>query len=332
MPQMVLTGGQGGTTRRGLRDAFANAYDSVVEQTKADLAPVMALDLPSDTDQEFYAYFKDAPFPRFHPAGENMAKAGFASVQFSVINYDYSLEVEWRRNDEGDDQLRMLRPRAAQTGLNFVYRFTDAFFDVLLSTTSFLPATLTAPDGSAIFATTDGGGANRFGATNGNLLTGNGVASAATIRTDIFAAMAQFRLMQNTKGKPLFPPAILNQGFIVYAGAANEEILNEAFFQNPTSNIAPAAGAVAAQNIFAAAGKRVELQLHQQITDNDMYVFLRGTPYKPIFHQTREPLSEAYHDEITSAEHARAKLRSLMYTTRDGYGLWLPYGVVKINN
>jgi len=332
MPQMVLTGGQSGTTRRGLRDTFANAYESMVASTKEDLAPVMALELPSDTDQEFYAYFKDAPFPAFHPAGENMAKAGFSAVQFSVLNHDYSREIEWLRNNESDDQLRMLRPRAQEAGANFAYRYTDAFFDILLSTTAFLPATLTAPDGAAIFATTDGAGNARFGATSGNLLTGTGVASPTTIRTDTFNAMEQYRLMKNTQGKRLFPPAVLNQGFIVYAGAALEQVFTEAFLQNPTTNVATAAGAVAAENVFAAAGKKVELRFCQEITDNDYFVFLRGTPFKPIFHQAREPLTESYHDETTSAEHARSKSRSLMYTTRDGYGLWLPYGVIKVNN
>ncbi len=333
MPKMVITKGQSGVLRRGLRDAFANAYDSQAAVTKEELAPVMASDLPSDTDREFYAYFKHAPYPRYWPRGSEVEKAGFEAVQFSVLNFDYGLEVEWHKNDEADDQIGMIRNRASEVGTNFAYNETMAFWDMMLGTAAFLPATIgNAPDGSAVFAVLDGASNARFGATSGNLLTGTGVASSATIRTDVFASMAQFRLFQNTEGKPLFAPSLLDQGFIVYAGAANEEIFSEAFYQNPTTNIAPAAGAVAAENIFISAGKKVELRFTQHITTDDHFIFLRGAPHKPFFSQLRDPLTEQPFDEGTSKESARTLLRSMIWHERKGYGLFLPYGVIKTDN
>jgi len=333
MPKMVITKGQSGVLRRGLRDAFANAYDSQAAITKEELAPVMASDLPSDTDREFYAYFKHAPYPRYWPRGQEVEKAGFEAVQFSVLNFDYGIEIEWHRNDENDDQIGMIRNRASDAGTNFAYNETLAFWDMMLGTANFLPATIgNAPDGAAVFATTDGAAAARFGATGGNLLTGTGVASSAAIRTDVFAAMAQFRLFQNTEGYPLFPTSMIDQGFIVYAGAANEEIFSEAFYQNPSTNIAAAAGAVAAQNIFVSAGKKVELRFTQHITDNDHYIFMRGCPHKPFFSQLRDPLTEEPFDEGNSKDSARTLLRSQIYHERKGYGLFLPYGVIKTNN
>ncbi len=332
MPKTVLTGGQSGTLRRGLRDAFANAYDSVADQTAEELAPVMDLGLPSDTDREFYAYYKHAPYPRYWPRGQEVRKAGFSAVQFSVINYDYGTEVEWHRNDEADDQIGKLRDRAADAGVNFAYCDTLAFFDMLLGTTNFLPGTVTAPDGAAVFATTAGGAA-RFGATNGNLLSGNGVASSTVIKQDAFAAMEQFRLFQNTEGNPLFQQAVLDGGFVIYAGAANEELFSEAFFQNPTiHSVVGSTSNAGVENIFAAAGKKVELRFTQHITDNDWFVFLRNVPHKPFFEQTRDPVSEQPFDEGNSKESARTLLRSMIWHKRSGYGSFLPYGVIKINN
>ena len=332
MAKTVLTLGQSGTLRRGLRDAFANAYESVAEQTKQELEPVMDLNLPSDTDREFYAYYQHAPYPLYWPRGSEAEKQGFTAVQFEVLNYDYGLEIEWHKNDEADDQINMIRSRASEVGTNFAYNDTMAFFDMLLGTANFLPATIgNAPDGAATFATTAGGAA-RFGATFGNLLTGTGVASSAAIRTDTFNAFEQFSLFQNTEAKPLFQPAIIDSGYIIYYGAGNEAIFTEAFLQSPSTNVAPAAGAVAAQNIFQAAGKQIELRATQHITDNDYFIFLRGAPHKPFFKQQRQPVEEQVFDEANSKESARTLLRSMIWHERAGYGTFLPYGVIKINN
>ena len=336
MAKTVLTGGQSGTLRRGLRDAFANAYESVAEQTKQELEPVMDLNLPSDTDREFYAYYKHAPYPLYWPRGSEAEKQGFSAVQFSVLNYDYGLEIEWHKNDEADDQINMIRSRASEVGTNFAYNDTMAFFDMLLGTANFLPATIgNAPDGAAVFATTAGGAA-RFGATNGNLLTGTGVATAAAIRTDTFNAFEQFSLFQNNEGKPLFPPSVIDSGYIIYYGAGNEAIFTEAFLQQPTAQTYGTAGvdlaAAGVQNIFQAAGKQIELRATQHITDNDFFIFLRGAPHKPFFKQARQPVEEQVFDEANSKESARTLLRSMIWHERAGYGAFLPYGVIKVNN
>ena len=333
MPKTILTGGQAGTLRRGLRDSFANAYESVAEQTKQALEPVMALDLPSDTDREFYAYYRHAPYPMYWPRGSEAPKDGFDAVQFNVINYDYGIEIEWHKNDEADDQINTLRNRASDAGTNFAYSDTRAFFDMLTGTATFLPAAIgNAPDGAAVFATTAGGAA-RFGATSGNLLTGTGVATAAAIRTDIFNAFEQFNLFQNNQGFPLFPQPVMDQGFIVYYAASLEQIYTEAFLQNPTATAAVTATSNAGvQNIFQAAGKNIELRPTQHITDNDSFIFLRGTPHKPFFKQARQPMEEQVFDEANSKESARALLRSLIYHERAGYGVFLPYGVIRVNN
>jgi len=335
MPQMVLTGGQSGTKRRGLRDAFANAYDSMAAEIAEELAPLANLDLPSDTDQEFYAYYKSAPHPAFWPEGENVRKAGFDAVQFSVYNKDWGLEVEWRKNDEADDQIGKLRPRIADAGKNFALLQHRVFFQLLTgaTSTSLLPyATPTAPDGAVLFATTAGGAA-RFGATNGNLLTGTGVAASTTIRADVFGALEQFRLFQDSQGQQLWPDRILDQGVIILYGAALEEMFTEAFLQNPTiHSINTATSNAGVQNIFQAAGKAIELRPTQYITDNDYFIFLRGAPYKPIFSQLRQPLMEEPFDEGNSVEHARSLQRSMIWHKREGWGLFLPYAAIKINN
>jgi hypothetical protein len=336
---MVLTGGQSGTLRRGLRDAFDNAYETEAERTKELLEPVMALGLPSDTDQEFYSYFKDAPFPRYWPRGQEVIKAGFEAVQFSLINRDFGIEIEWHGNDEDDNQnTTAIRTRAADSGRNFAFNPTDAFFDLLLGTTTFLPATGNAPDGAAVFATTDGAGNARFGATNGNLLTSTGnnsFSSSIVLRADLWRAIEQFHLFQNTQSKPLFPKQVHDQGYILYYGAANQDVFAEAFLANPAAVTYGTAGtdlaATSPENSLAAAGISIEGRAVQQITDNDAFLFLKGSPFKPFFQQLRQPPTEQPFDEGNSKSSARSKLRSMIWHERAAYAPFLPYGVIKLN-
>lgn len=335
MPQNVLTGGQSGTLRRGLRDAFDNAYESAAAQTAEELTPVMALDLPSDTDREFYSYFKHAPYPRYWARGQNVVKAGFEAVQFNVINYDYGLEVEWHKNDENDNQNTTgIRKRAADTGTNFAYNRTDAFFDMLLGTTNFLPAAIgNAPDGAALFATTDGAGNARFGATNGNLLTSTGnnsFSSASVLRGDIWRGIEQMVLFQNTEGKPLWPRAQLTD-FVLYFGVGNWDVFAEAFLTNFTPFTTVTNGNIPIDNSLKAAGMRIEGRAVPQITDNDAFLFWRNAPQKALFHQMRQAPEEQPFDESNSKESARNLLRSMVWHERAGYGLFLPYSVVKLN-
>ena len=334
MPKMVLTGGQSGTLRSGLNDAFANAYGSQAPLVAEQLAPVMDLNVPTGGDREVFAYYKHAPYPRYWPRGQEVEKAGFEAVQFEVLNYDYGLEVEWHSDDEADDRIGMLRNRAANTGQNFAWNDSAAFFDLLLGTTAFLPGTVAAPDGATIYATTAGGAA-RFGATGGNLITSTGnnsFSSAAVLRADFWTAVERFRLFQNTESRRLFPDSVLNSGFVMYFGAGNEDVASEAFMQNPTAaGILTSTSNAGVQNIFMAAGKSIELRPVQEITDNDAFIFLKGVDYKPFFKQVRQPVSEQQFDQANSKESARTLLNSMIWHERAGYGVFLPYGTIKLN-
>lgn len=334
MPKTVITLGQSGTLRRGLRDAFANAYDTMVEQTRQELAPVMDI-FPSDTNQEFYAYYKSAPHPRYWPRGSEVEKSGFEAVQFSVLNYDWGIEVEWHQNDELDDQLGKIRPRAADAGKNFVYAETRAFFDMLQGTTNFLPGTLTAPDGAALYATVDGASAARFGATDGNLLTSTGsncFSSTSVLRGDVWRAIEQFHLFQDTQGYPLWPKAVLDQGFHLFYAADNQDIAAEAFLSSWHTYSTVQAGNIPVPNILVEAGHQFTLHPTQHITTDDLYVFLAGAPFKPMFKQVRTPPQEQVFDEGNSKESARTLLRSMIFHEYAGYGLFLPYQTIKLNS
>jgi hypothetical protein len=255
------------------------------------------------------------------------------SRQFRVQNFDYGRRIQWHENDRQDDQTKTLYDQARTLGEHFASLPERIFFQMLQNQTDFdlLPAIPLAPDGAALYATT-AGGADRFGVTNGNIVTGTGVASAAAIRADFFSAISRMKQFRDTENQPLWSDFHFDRGFSVIAGAQNWQVLAEAFRQSLTSSIAPGAGAAGVTNIILESGLRIDLWLTQRITDNKIYVFMRQTPKKAMFEQVRSPLREAYATMDTSDQVRDSKLEYIQWDCRHGYSIALPYQTVLINN
>ena len=319
------------TLTAGIRADFADAYKSAYEASKSRLGSVMDLGLPSDKLTELFAYFESAPYPRLWKRGDAISADEFGSVQFNVTNRDWGIRIGWHENDREDDQTRSLMDRAREAGRNFGTLPERVFFQILLNAADndLLPAVPLSPDGAAMFSTTDGGGAARFGIANGNLLTGTGVASSAAIRTDFFSAIEQLRGFQDTQGQPLWPDNILDGGFSVIYGVHNEGEFREAFQQGRTLD-----GGAAVTNIIMESGLNVDLWSTQRIPsgNDDWYVFAKKAPYKATFQLVRRPLRESFGNMDNSDEARQTKIEHVQWDSREGYGLMLPYSCLQLNN
>tara|TARA_Y100000310_G_scaffold334113_1_gene413079 strand:- start:5374 stop:6384 length:1011 start_codon:yes stop_codon:yes gene_type:complete len=326
------------TLTAGIRADFADAYRQSYEGVAARLSSVMDLGIPSDKLTEIYAYFQSAPYPRLWTRGQGIPADAFGSVQFSVTNRDWAIRIEWHENDREDDLTRSLMERAREAGRNFATLPERIFFQLLLndsSNTELLPAIPNAPDGAAMYATTDSGGSARFGITNGNLLTGTGIASSAAVRNDFFGAVEQMRGFQDTEGQPLWSDSILDRGFSVVFGVHNWQVFAEAFQQGRTLAAATTAQSNAAvTNIIMESGLNIDLWPTQRIpsSDDDFFVFSKGAPHKPVFQQMRRALRESYGNMDNSDSARETKIEHVQWDSREGYGLMLPYQTVKINN
>jgi hypothetical protein len=324
------------TLTAGIRADFADAYRQSYEAVAARLSSVMDLGIPSDKLTELYAYFQSAPYPRIWTRGQGIPADAFGSVQFSCTNRDFGIRIEWHENDREDDLTRSLMERAREAGRNFATLPERIFFQVLLNSTDndLLPAIPTAPDGAAMYATTAGGSA-RFGITNGNLLTGTGVASSAAIRNDFFGAVEQMRGFQDTESQPLWSDNVLDKGFTVIFGVHNWQVFAEAFQQGRTLAAATSAQSNAAvTNIIMESGLKIDLWPTQRIpsSDDDFYVFSKGAPHKAVFQQLRRALRESYGNMDNSDSARETKIEHVQWDSREGYGVMLPYQTVKINN
>jgi hypothetical protein len=337
MPGQIVI--SGATLTAGLRADFAETYKAKYKQVAARLGRIMQLGVPSDKLVELFAYYMSAPHPARWPRGENRRSKPFGSVQFSVQNFDWSSQVEWHENDRNDDQTKSLYTQAQDAGSNFAHLHERIFFQMLLAAADadLLPAIPTAPDGAALFATTAGGVA-RFGATNGNLLPGNGVGTGEVVRTDFWTTVQQFKLFQDTEGQPLWDDATLDGGYTVIYNAANEKIFREAFLQGrtiaPVKNVGGSenVGGAAVTNVILESGLEIILWGTQRITDNDWFVFLNNSPKKATFQLERQALRSIARTMENSDIARESKIESVMWDARYGYGVGLPYQTIKVNN
>lgn len=317
----------------GLRTEFWDTYASIKNRVAdSRLAQVMDLSVNATNREHDFAYFESAPHFTLWRRGDEIQSKGMGSVSFNVPVYEWGRRIPWLKWDRDDDQTGSLMDVARQAGASAAMLPERFFFDLIQNTTSLLPAVPTAPDGVAMFSTTNGAGAARFGVTNGNLLAGGGV-TAAQILTDFYDAIVQFMSFQDTEGQPLLGDSIMTQPFVLIHPLGLTEAMETAFLQKQQLGDATAGGAKS--NIVADTAKRVTLWPSPRLTDaNDWYLFLGDPPKKATFFLDREGVQEETAlMEDNNSDHVRSTAEeSIQWWSRSGAGIALPYGAIKTTN
>lgn len=317
---------------RGLRTTFLDTYEERVDSQDPRLATVMDLGNPSDKVSELYAYWETAPYPERWDRGESMPADTFDSVNYEVENLDWAKKIPFHENDLEDDQTGGLLNRAQTLATHYASLPTRVAFQILTAATDdkLLEAIPNAPDGASLYAN-QAGGVDRFGVSNGNLLSGSGVSAGSDIRTDLFSMISQWKLMQDTEGQPLFDDEVIDQGILIIYGAGNEEVFTEAFSQRVVHSVQSSTGA-GVTNIFLDTGRQLTLWSTQRITDNDWFGFLEGSNIRPLLEQLRRPVRDNLDDFNNSYKARDTKIWEYRTDSRVGFGINLPYSTIKINN
>lgn len=317
----------------GLRADFISAYDAAYQGMYAELSKIADLEKPSDKRTEIYAYFNASPHPKFWPSGAPIPEDTYDSVQFSCTNLKWGLRVNWKTEDQEDDQIGGLFQRVRDTGTHFGLLDERVIFQMLLGTTDsdLLPFIPNAPDGVGLFSAVDGAGNARFGATGGNIVAGAGIGSPQDVKTSIYRALVRMGLFQDGRGQPMWGSALMKSEIVLVYAMANDEVVRTAvetsLMAQAIQNIAATenVGGAAIENILKKGGFRFILTPTQRITDNYIRVFATAAPHKPFFVQKRTGLEETIatrenSDQVRTTDNAYAQWR-----TRKGYGLFLPY-------
>ena len=324
----------------GLRTEFTDTY-SQIQNRQADgrLAQVMDLGIGATNRVHEFAYFEAAPHMEQWVRGTTIPTDAFDSVQFSVPVYTWARRVPWHAEDRDDDQTSSLYDVARMAGASAALLPERFFFDLISGGTATLPAVPTAPDGAAFFATTDGGGGARFGVTDGNLLTGSGIASVSAIRTDYYNAIEQWKQYQDGKGQPLLDDATIDSGLIIIHAAADTEAMEEAFMQRRQGVLGPdnttdAVTSVQVSNLVQDASRNVTLWGTQRLATGDWYAFLKNPPKKATFLLDRQGVQEesSLRGENNGDHTRNTGEEYVQWHRRAGAGIALPFGAIKINN
>lgn len=321
---------------RDLRSEFLKTYQGSTSSNPA-LDACMRRGISSTKRTEYYGYHESTPNFERWDRGEDMPEDEILSRSFSVTNYRFAKAIGWFEDDLDDIQLSGFRERARAVAMKAAKLDERVFFQILTAAANaqLLQAIPNAPDGAALYAAT-AGGADRFGVSGGNLITGSGVATAAAVRTDFWSAINRMGLFQDTEGEPLLEDE-LDGEIVVLAGRSNAEVFTEAFKQERTLSIVQEGGAnvggAAVTNSIREGNLNVRLWFSQRISDNDWSVFVNSPSVpKPIFSQTRREVRVIEENRTNSRVARRQGRQAILADGRFGFGVALPYGTVKVNN
>ncbi len=310
------------------RSEFARMYRINYDGAYNRLSDWCKMDVPSNARVEFYGYFESAGDPERWDAGDAVPEEGLDSRTWSITNYKWGKRIRWPREDRADDRTQSMMEAAQGAGMKWARLPERLAYQILLGSSNgkLLPSIPSATDGGSFFATTVGG-SNRFGAVDGNLITGTGVATPAAIRTDFYTAVEQFKAFQDTKGELLWDDSYEDAGYLLLHGAHLKHEFAQAFVQRMSLD---SGGTAPSSNVILDAGMNVKRVATARITTNNWYLVLLGAPQKPLIQQTREGIEEKIAVSDNSDSVRDFDIEYIQWRSRGSMGLGLPYQIIEI--
>jgi hypothetical protein len=313
----------------GLRAEFADTYQQVMNRQSDSRLSLVMDTITADNRVHEFGYFEAAPHLERWVRGESIPTDAFDSTSFTVSVYDWARRVTWHKHDRADERTQTLFDMARQAGSSAALLQERFFFDLLSSSTDTLPAVPNAPDGLAFFSTS-----TRFGASGGNVITGDGVTTTTQIQTNYYEAMVRFAAFQDGKGQPLFPADIIGSDVLIIHAAADTQIMETAFQQLRQGVVMGTDAGTTPSNVIRDSSRNVQLWSSPRLSTGDWYVFLTNAPKKPTFMLDREGVQE-FSSLATdnNGDHTRTTGEEyIQWERRAGAGIALPFGAIKINN
>lgn len=316
---------------------FDDAYERSQVKVEAMVGKIMG-EWPSDRPTERYTYLEDVGNAGIWRRGEARESKAFRAVSWTTDTHDWQNKVEWHRNDDQDHQGRTkISGRAQKAADLHAIKKVRVLTQMIEGATDYelLPGIPTAPDGANPFATTAGGSA-RFGATNGNLLTGTGIAGQQ-IQDDLFSSIEQFLSFQfPTSGNPLIDPMDIKQGLTLMMPVALYREAAEAFkwarplHQDDVSS--PTVGAATTNRIMDLDVPLTPFINPYLTDDSDWYIFLDAEGPMPFYRQMHQEIQADIWDRSNSDRARDTKIEGVGFDSRAGYGVGPMFRAIKINN
>lgn len=309
---------------------YQQAYDGIDEW----VGSVMQLAIPSDRRVHSFGMIESMPVPELWRRGDPIPTEATGSKRFSIVNYTYAKRIPWHREDREDTLIGDVLPRVRTLAKRMALVAPKAATELLVASASLLPAIPNAPDGVAMFYATDGDGNARFGYSGGNIVTGTGV-TAATITVDFYSCLTAFASFEDTKGEPYFDPNIGSEEYLIIAPLALRSAMIEAFKAEIVYSVGGSTYAAGVSNLAMASGAKIKFLFTSRLTDvKDWYIFRGDAEVKPLFELERRPVAEeSALAEANNSDHTRnTGMEYVQFSRRNGYGINVPFGAIKVNN
>lgn len=310
--------------REGLSSEYANAYTNTRRASEARMKMIVDMGQSSGRTTT-RGYFEAAPHARYQPQGDPITAEGMASKAFTIVNYPYSLRIDWHKDDREDDRTGSLKTVAQQGGASLGLLPERFLFDYLNDSASTLPAIGNAADGIALWSAS-----TRFEVATGNSLTvSSWSASGPAARGAIWTGEEQFHLFKDGKGQPLFTDDVLDSPTLIIHAAADMDIFAEALQQGIVA-YANSSSNAGVDNPLMAYGKKFIPWVTSRIATGTFFMAKTGTPVKPFILQERTAVVESYADDQNSDLSKNTGQEFIQWRQRLGFGAGLPYGLLKI--
>lgn len=276
-----------------------------------------------------WVWKESVPFPSRWDYGKPRQYKLFKDRYISVGKYNFELSIPWSRFDEEDDQLDDLKPHVEAAVKRYAQLPDVMLSEYFIGTASLNPAILNAYDGVGLFSTVDGDGANRFGVSSGNILSGYPLTVADVVHGVMAAQRQWMKMLDPTALKPIFTPDDVSLKNITVIGPpeANEVFLKAAESEylrtDPTNTVSESN---VLKGTFA-------WETNPYLTDaSDWYAVLKHPYWKPFVY--REPSKvESIIADLNNSDRARETGEySLQTLIRTALAVWMPLTIIKFNN
>jgi len=316
--------------RLGLSDDFAEIYRNRFVDYQSESEPFLRR--ITTTLRRYEASVKESiPIVKYWPYGVARQRQVFRDRLMTIFHQNYELSLSWLKWDEDDDTLKDLSPHVQQMVRRFE-QLKDIFVqEYLEATASTLPSLQNAYDGAALLSTTDGDANSRYAVTGGNILTGNGTGSSASIIQDLFRARTRFlQFKDTTRTQPFFSDEECSfTNMTVVIPTQLTQVFTEA--QEQKLGAVNPAIVTAADNVVY---KKFNLWINQRLStaSNDWYVMINHPYLKPFAYVERETLQQVMEDQLNSSVARDKGVHSMLAYVRCGFAPFAPMSIIKVNN
>jgi len=282
----------------------------------------------SEGAQETYAEPESTDPVSYWPRGTDRRRGAFGEQYSTIVNLDWSIGLLLHLNDLADDRSGgLIRQRVTNQVARFLELKERILIQIITAATDpdLLPAIPTDPgDGLALFS------ASHAWVTNGNIITGSGVATVNAILTDLFTLIERYGNIVDTASQPFFPKGVELGQLRILAGQRNRQVWAEAL-----KAVVIPGGLNASSTISNVVVDQLNNNIHftSRITDDDWFVYLDYPgKKKPLILQERQPVSQ-YETSMENSDFARdKKLISFDSDSRFGVGINQSRMFMKVNN